>query len=50
MFIEIKNFLKAERLTFFTEYQVGRAKIVATLVSKGVEYSLAIGNIDFVFN
>jgi len=42
MFINIKNFLKAKELTFFTESKVGRAKIVASLVSKGVDYKIKL--------
>ena len=50
MFIDIKNFLKAKELTFFTESKVGRAKIVASLVSKGVDYKIKLNEKEFVFS
>lgn len=49
MFIEIKNFMQTNQLTFFTETKVGRAKTVASLINKGVEYKLK-GSRDFVFD
>lgn len=50
MFIQLANFIdsKTEEFTFFTEYKMGRAKVTATLVSKGQEYKLGESNSDFV--
>lgn len=49
MFIDIKNFLTAQQLIFFTDYKVGRARITATLISKGQDYKLEANDKDFVF-
>ena len=40
MFIDLKNFINTQEFTFFTDYKLGRAKITASLMSKGIEYKL----------
>jgi DNA-binding transcriptional MerR regulator len=49
MFVELKNFVESEEFTFFTDYRLGRAKVVASLTSKGTQYRLGDDDKEFVF-
>jgi hypothetical protein len=40
LFVLVKNILKYEKLTFFTYYSFGRARITASVISNDVEYQL----------
>ena len=48
LFILVKNILKYEKLTFFTYYSLGRAKVSASIVSNNQEYKLN-NTKDFAF-